>query len=238
VAAVVCAGLLSGCGPSRGEYVAAATSPTAGAERARYDRWAQDRFAELRALLPWAEWSALRVNETCEVDTATSFGGRDPGTVTCTTGRSLEAGFDGDLVERIKAFDAVAHELGWADGPHTAQAAIQYYQLYRGRPEGPVPYGAGHLPGAGYSSNRPPEAAGCTGPGALGEDWAEKPASTVQWRLTEIPLGSTPLFERITGPDPFAAASDQLTRHAFVMTLGIGSRCTYPAGVTRRRSSP
>jgi hypothetical protein len=109
--------VLTACGgPSREDYAAAATSTRAMADRELHDRWVADRFAELDKAVSWAEWAPMSIRENCQADYASSFGQADPGTVSCTTIWARQAGFDGELPDRIRAFDEIVKAHAWSEG--------------------------------------------------------------------------------------------------------------------------
>ncbi|UJW32503.1 hypothetical protein L3Q67_01560 [Saccharothrix sp. AJ9571] len=144
---------LAACGgPSREDYQAAATSAGAMADRDLHDRWVADRFAELEKATSWAEWGPVRTLITCQVDRASSFDQADPNTVSCASSWVRQAGFDGELSDRIRAFDEIVRAHEWFGEVNEIAPPIDYYRQFRGRPEGPNRvYDASNLPGIGYS---------------------------------------------------------------------------------------
>lgn len=212
---------LAACGgPSREDYKAAATSAGAMADRDLHDRWVADRFAELEKATSWAEWGPAATRITCEVDRASFFGQADPGTVSCSSRWVRQAGFDGELADRIRAFDEIVRAHEWAEGASSIEQPIDYYRQFRGRPEGANRvYDASNLPGVGYSR----QVAGTSRMG-LGESWTEAGQPVL-----EHPELSSDLFTHTSGPNQHALITEQLTRHRYVMTLTMNTSQTYPA---------
>ncbi|MBE1579690.1 hypothetical protein ACFORH_31730 [Amycolatopsis roodepoortensis] len=161
---------LAACGgPSWEDYKAAATNGTM-ADRELHDRWVADRFAEVEKSTPWAEWGPARTVITCEVDRASSFGQADPNTVSCASSWVRQAGFDGELPDRIRSFDDIVRAHEWFGHADSIAQPIDYYRQFRGRPEGPNRvYDASNLPGVGYSRHL--DDATRIG---LGESWTER----------------------------------------------------------------
>ncbi|OKJ91945.1 hypothetical protein AMK34_33620 [Amycolatopsis sp. CB00013] len=211
---------LAACGgPSWEDYKAAATGADAAADRDRHDRWAADRFAELEKATSWAEWGPATTRTICEADRASSFGQSDPGTVTCTSTWVRQAGFDGELPDRIRAFDEIVKTHEWSESAGSITQPIDYYRQFRGRPEGPNRvYDASDLPGVGYTR----QVADTTRMG-LGESWTEAGQP-----VREHPEPSSDLFTHTSGPNQHALITEQLTRHHYVMTLTMSTRQTYP----------
>jgi hypothetical protein len=211
---------LAACGgPSREDYKAAATSAGAMADRDLHGRWVADRFAELEKATSWAEWAPATTRINCEGDHASSFGQADPGTVSCTSSWVRQAGFDGELSDRIRAFGEIVRASEWTEVGSTIAQPIDYYRQFRGRPEGPNRvYDASNLPGVGYSR----QVAGSTRTG-LGESWTEAGQPVL-----ERPETSSDLFTHTSGPNQHALITEQLTRHHYVMTLTMSTSQTYP----------
>ncbi|MEU3622491.1 hypothetical protein [Amycolatopsis coloradensis] len=206
-------------GPTREDYKAAATSAAAMADRDLHDRWVADRFVELARATSWAEWGPAATRITCEVDRASFFGQADPRTVSCVSSWVRQAGFDGELSDRIRAFDQIVRAHEWAGGAGSIAQPIDYYRQFRGRPDGPNRvYDASNLPGVGYSR----QMGGTTDMG-LAESWTEAGQPVL-----DHPEPSSDLFAHASGPNQHALITEQLTRHRYVMTLTVSTRQTYP----------
>ncbi|MBB5850268.1 hypothetical protein ACFQ05_23945 [Amycolatopsis umgeniensis] len=206
-------------GPSREDYKAAATSAGAMADRDLHDRWVADRFAELEKATSWAEWGPVATRILCNVDRASSFGQATPNTVSCSSAWVRQAGFDGELPDRIRAFDEIVRAHAWAGHANSIAQPIEYYSKFRGRPEGPGRvYDASNLPGVGYSRQ-----VADTGDMGLGESWTEAGQPVL-----ERPEPSSDLFTHTSGPKQPALITEQLTRHRYVMTLTMSTTQTYP----------
>lgn len=122
---------LAACGgPSWEDYKAAATNGTM-ADRELHDRWVADRFAEVEKSTPWAEWGPARTVITCEVDRASSFGQADPNTVSCASSWVRQAGFDGELPDRIRSFDDIVRAHEWFGHADSIAQPIDYYRQFR-----------------------------------------------------------------------------------------------------------
>lgn len=216
----------AGTSLSRDDYLAAADSAAARANREINDRWAAKPLTDLPPRLPWAEWAEPRTREACEVDYITEFGARDPETITCRMTYSREAGFDGDFLTRIGEADAAGKALGWLEGGSVLRSSVEYYRITQAE-AGEVD--AGTVPAVSYLVPEPaPGTTGCTSPGYLGESWVERPAD-LSGRFGESPSAGA-LFERSSGPQPRATATDLLARHQYVMTFTLGTECRLKVG--------
>jgi hypothetical protein len=210
---------LAACGgPSREDYKAAATSAEAMADRDLHGRWAADRFVELEQATSWAEWGPATTRTTCNVDRASSFGQADPNTVSCASSWMRQAGFDGELSDRIRAFDEIVKAHEWAEGANSIAQPIEYYRQFRGRPEGPNRvYDASNLPGVGYFRYMAE-----TTRMDLSVSWTEAGQP-----VREHPEPSSDLFTHSSEPNQHALITEQLTRHHYVMTVTMHTMQTY-----------
>jgi hypothetical protein len=225
--AMACTTTIAACGSGQPDYRAAATSTTAQQARERDDRAGEQAFAALKSQLPWGEWTETRIHETCAVDSSSSFGSPDPHTITCDASRRRQIGFDGDLVGRMREVDTSIRRTGWQPTNTGVEGPIEYYRQFRGRPEGQHAYGAGDLPGVGYDRPELPEAAGCiTATLGIGVSWSEQLVPAVEGSLREA---QSSVFERTSGPAPYATMTSLLARHDYVMVLTTSTSCTRKA---------
>jgi hypothetical protein len=218
----------AGSSYSHADYLAAADSAAARANREINDRWAAKPLTDLPPRLPWAEWAEPRTREVCEVDYVTEFGARDPGTITCRMTYRREAGFDGDFLTRIGQADAAGRALGWLEGGSVLRSAVEYYRINEAE-AGTGKVGAGTVPAVSYLVPEPaPGTTGCTSPGYVSESWVER-STDLSGRFGEWPSADA-LFERSSGPQAQATATDLLTRHRYVMTFTLGTECRLKVG--------
>jgi len=216
----------AGTSLSHDDYRAAADSAAARANREINDRWAAKPLTDVAPRLPWAEWAEPRTREVCEVDYATEFGARDPGTITCRMSYSRTAGFDGDFLARIGEVDAAGRTLGWLEGGRVLRSSVEYYRITAAE-AGAVD--AGTVPAVSYLAPEPaPGTTGCTTPGYVSESWAQR--STELSGMFGEGSSAGALFERSSGPPPGPTATDLLTRHQYVMTFTLGRECRLEAG--------
>ncbi|WP_285481322.1 hypothetical protein [Amycolatopsis sp. NBRC 101858] len=216
----------AGTSLSHDDYRAAVDSAAARANREINDRWAAKPLTDLPPQLPWAEWAEPRTREVCEVDYATEFGARNPGTITCRMTYSRTAGFDGDFLTRIGEADAAGRALGWLEGGSVLRSSVEYYRITEAQ-AGKVD--AGTVPAVSYLVPAPaPGTTGCTSPGYIGESWVER-SNELSGRFGEWPSAGA-LFERSSGPLPQATATDLLSRHRYVMAFTLGTECRLKVG--------
>lgn len=165
------------------------------------------------------EWGPARTHITCQADHASSFSEPDPNTVSCASTWVRQAGFDGELPDRIRLFDEIVKAQEWSGEPSSITQAIDYYRQFRGRPEGPNRvYDASDLPHVGYFRHV--------------ED-TTRMVFSVSWTeagqpVLEAPEASSHLYTHTSGPNQHALITEHLTRHHYVMTLTMHTTRTYP----------
>ncbi|WP_086676863.1 hypothetical protein [Amycolatopsis pretoriensis] len=159
----------------------------------------------------------------CEADYATSFGERDPGTLTCLTDYARQAGFDGELPDVLRAVDAATRKLGWSDRDQRLETALAYYETtHRGD--------AATVPAVTYLVPEPASGTtDCGGPSSLSVSSVERSSAPWAKEFVERPVYD-PVFERSSGPPAATTAPELLRGHRFVLTFGVGSRCRLPVG--------
>lgn len=217
----------SGVSLSHADYVAAADSAAARANREIDDHWAARPLTEISPRLPWAEWAEPRTREACQADHATEFGAGNPGTITCRTTYSRSAGFDGDFLARIGDVDAAGRNLGWDEGLEALRNAVEYHRFTEAR-TGKVD--AGTVPEVSYRLPEwAPGTAGCTSSGDVTEYWVDR-STELSGRYGDGPIVDA-LFTRSSGPQPGAATvTDLLARHPYVMTFELSTECKIKVG--------
>lgn len=126
----------------------------------------------------------------------------------------------------MRDVDTSIRRTGWQPTNTGVEGPIEYYRQFRGRPEGQHAYGAGDLPGVGYNRPEPPEAAGCiTSTLGIGVFWSEQLAPAED----SLREAQSSVFERTSGPDPYATMTSLLARHDCAMVLTTSTSRTRKA---------
>ncbi|MBA8923649.1 ABC-type amino acid transport substrate-binding protein [Kutzneria viridogrisea] len=225
--------VLAGCGGglSRAEYEHAAESGIAARDRQSHLASAQLELAALRTHLPGLDWGPHASDELCDLDLSghTTFGSPPPDSLACRTSVVQYTGFDGDLPAAIRRLDDSLTAAGWTRGTTDVNMPINYYQWYKGRPEGPRTYDAGSLPGLYYTAAHTTACAAQPQPWSLAVTWLEagQPLGPGQYTVSRYSTTDTPFYQHRDPLDRSAAALALLATHHYVTVLVLSLRCVY-----------
>ncbi|WP_309112836.1 hypothetical protein [Saccharothrix sp.] len=224
--------MLVGCASPSVDYKAVAHGEQATRDRETAARVAGERMAALREAMPGTRWLESSVDHTCGTESSGGLFARKTEHLLCFTVSTQYIGFDTELADEIRAFDAAAAGTGWGASTQPVDTPIWYYREFRGRPEGPRTYDASNLPEVSYTGvGSKLFACGTSNPAlTLRQRWLEagQPLTDHERRTTTEVRSLHPLLFQHKDPlNHEQAKTAALRQHRYLAIVTLTAQCWY-----------